>query len=139
MSPDVVEVAKAAHRAMQARDLAALLELCSEDIEWRQDPRFVEPGTHRGHEGVLKLHESLYENFEDFAVTPERYLTAGDKVVVLLHMSAGGQAGEPAVDNDVANVLTFRDGKIAVVEVYLDRSEAAEDVGLSEQDVQAES
>jgi uncharacterized protein len=132
MSQENVEVAKAAHRAMQARDFGALLKLCCKDIEWRQDPRFVEPGTYHGHEGVLRFHESLYERFEDFAVTPERYLTAGDKVVVLLHISASGQTGGIAVDNDVANVLTFRGGKIAVLEMYLDRSEAAEDAGLSE-------
>jgi uncharacterized protein len=138
MSQENLEVAKAAHRAMQARDFVALLELCCEDIEWRQDPRFVEPGTFRGHEGVLKLHETLYEAFEDFAVAPERYLPAGDKVVVFLHISAGSQGSGTPVDNDVANVLTFRDGKIAVLEVYLDRSEAAEDAGLSEQDVHAE-
>ena len=139
MPQDNIEVAKAAHRAMQARDLEALLELCCEDIEWRQDPRFVEPGTFRGHEGVLKLHESLYETFEDFDLAPERYMTAGDKVVVFLHISASGQGSGIAVDNDVANVLTFRDGKIAVLEIYLDRSEAAEDAGLSEQDVRADS
>jgi ketosteroid isomerase-like protein len=135
MAQDNVEVAKAAHRAMQERDFEALLGLCSEDIEWRQDPGFVVPGTFRGHEGVLKLHESLYETLEDFAVAPERYLAAGDKVVVFLHISASGQGSEAAVDNDVANVLTFRDGKIAVLEVYLERSEAAQDAGLSERDL----
>jgi ketosteroid isomerase-like protein len=133
MSQGNVEVAKAAHSAMQAHDLEALLELCCEDIEWRQDPRFVEPGTYRGHEGVLKLHESLYERFEDFAVTPERYLPAGDRVVVFLRISASGEGSGNALDSDVANVLTFRDGKIAVLEIYLDRSEAAEDAGLPEQ------
>lgn len=139
MPQDDIEVAKAAHRAMQARDLEALLKLRCEDIEWRQDPRFVEPGTFRGHERVLSLHESLYETFEDFDLAPERYMTAGGKVVVFLHISASGQASGIAVDNDVANVLTFRDGKIAVLEIYLDRSEAAEDAGLSEQDVRADS
>ena len=138
MSRDNVEVAKAAHRALQERDFEALLELCCEDIEWRQDPRFVEPGTFRGHEGVLKFHESLYETFEDFDLVPERFMTAGDKVVVFLHISASDQGNGIAVDNDVANVLSFRDGKITVLEIYLDRSEAAEDAGLSEQDVDAE-
>jgi uncharacterized protein len=138
VSRDDVEVAKAAHRALHARDFGALLKHCCEDIEWRQDPRFIEPGTFRGHEGVLKFHESLYETFPDFDLAPERYMIAGDKVVVFLHIRASGQGSGIPVDNDVANVLSFRDGKIAVLEIYLDRSEAMEDAGLSEQDVHAE-
>ena len=48
-----------------------------------------------------------------------------------------GSAGEIVIDP--AHLLTFRDGKIAFVAVYLNRSEALEAVGLSEQDAHADS
>jgi ketosteroid isomerase-like protein len=132
MSQENVRVARAAHRAMQDRDFDTLITLCSEDIEWRQDPRAVEPGTYHGHDGVRRFFASLYETFEDFMPVPERYLEAGDKVVALLHVRAIGPASGIIIDNDVANVLTMRDGRIAVLQIYLDRAAALADAGLAE-------
>jgi ketosteroid isomerase-like protein len=132
MPQENVETAVAAYRAMLDRDLPAFLTFLHEEVEWRQDERSVEPGTYHGHHGVLKFYEALYETFEDFAVVPERYFDAGDHVVAFLHISGSGQTSGIRIDNDVANVLTFRDGKIAVLEIYLDRSEALKAAGLSE-------
>lgn len=129
-----METAAAAYRAIQDRDFPTFLAFFHDDVEWRQDERSVEPGTYHGHEGVLKFYESLYETFEDFAAVPERYFDAGDQVVAFLHISGSGQTSGITIENDVANVLTFRDRKIAVLQIYLDRNEALNAAGLSEQD-----
>ena len=132
MSQENVKTAADAYRAMQDRDFSAFLAFLHDDVEWRQDERSVEPGTYHGHDGVLKFYESLYETFEDFVAVPERYFDAGDQVVAFLHIRGSGQTSGITIDNDVANVLEFREGKIALLQIYLDRAEALEAVGLSE-------
>jgi uncharacterized protein len=132
MWQDNVTVARAAHRAMQDRDFDTLITLCTEDIEWWQDPRSAASGTYHGHDGVRRFFASLYETFDDFMPVPQQYMEAGDKVVAFLHIRASAPAGGITIDNDVANVFTMRDGRIAALQIYLDRADALADAGLVE-------
>jgi ketosteroid isomerase-like protein len=124
MSQENVERATAAFQAFADEGVPAFLAFLHEDVEWRQDERSVEPGTYYGRDGVRKFYERVYETFPDFAVMPERYFDAGDQVLVYVRVRASGPSSGITIDNDVATVLTFRDGKVAVSQIYLDRSEA---------------
>jgi ketosteroid isomerase-like protein len=56
-------------------------------------------------------------------------------VVVYLRVSGSGPSSGITIDNDVAGLLTFRDGKIAEYQIYLDRSEALKAAQLTDRDV----
>ena len=137
MSQENMDKAAAAFEALNAEGVPAFVRFLHEDVEWRQDARAVEPGTYYGHDGVLRFYESVYDAFPDFAAVPERYFDAGDQVLVYLRVRGSGPSSGITIDNDVATVLTFRDGKIAVYQIYLDRSEALKAVRLSGHDVSA--
>jgi ketosteroid isomerase-like protein len=63
--------------------------------------------------------------------TLQELVEAGDQVVALVREERRGRGSGVEVVSDIALVYSFRDGKVALVEPYLDRSEALASVGLS--------
>jgi ketosteroid isomerase-like protein len=63
--------------------------------------------------------------------TLQELVEAGDQVVALVREERRGRGSGVEVVADIALVYSFRDGKVALVEPYLDRSEALASVGLS--------
>ena len=95
-----------------------------------------QPGaeTRYGSKGVSDSMAALSEAFEDFHFEPEKFVEAGDNVVALLRARGRGKGSGIVVERPVAHVWTFRDGEPVRVQIYLDRAQAMEAVGVSEQD-----
>ena len=87
-------------------------------------------GPHRGPEAVKRVAEQMMSGFEDVEILDFRLLSAGDRVVALLHTRGKGERVDLEVETRDAHTVTFRDGKIAYWRVYLDQAEALTDVGL---------
>jgi ketosteroid isomerase-like protein len=88
------------------------------------------PGRYRGPEAVKWVAEQLMSGFENVEIRNFRLLSAGDRVVSLLHTRAKGERVDLEVEARTAHTITFRDGKIAYWRLYLDQAEALTDVGL---------
>ena len=90
------------------------------------------PAEVHGHDELLGFTIRQSEAFEDLSMTPERFIAAGDQVVVPL--KPGGRArftGLP-VEFSLVHVGTYRQGKIVRIDVYASLDEALEAAGLSE-------
>lgn len=99
-----LEVAKKGYAAFVAGDGAGAMENLADDVEWVVPGNSAISGTYRGKEEVGKLWQALAG--KGFTVSPEYWFADDQRVVVLVHTSfEGGEA-------DVADVLTFRDGKV---------------------------
>jgi ketosteroid isomerase-like protein len=100
----------------------------ADDVEI-YDPDLPE-GSYRGPEAVRRAVELLVSGFEKVQIKDFRLLSAGDRVVALLHTRAKGEQVDLEVEQRDAHTVTFRDGKIAYWRVYLDQGEALADAGL---------
>lgn len=100
----------------------------ADDVEI-YDPDLPE-GSYRGPEAVRRAVELLISGFEKVQIKDFRLLSAGDRVVALLHTRAKGEQVDLEVEQRDAHTVTFRDGKIAYWRVYLDQGEALADAGL---------
>jgi ketosteroid isomerase-like protein len=100
----------------------------TDDVEV-YDPDLPE-GSYRGPEAVRRAAEMMMSGFEDVEIKDFRLLSAGDRVVALLHTRGKGERVDLEVEQHDAHTVTFRDGKIAYWRVYLDQTEALADVGL---------
>ncbi len=100
----------------------------TDDVEV-YDPDLPE-GPYRGPEAARRVAELLMSGFEDVEVKDFRLLSAGDRVVALLHTRAKGERVDLDVELRDAHTITFRDGKIAYWRLYLDQVEALTDAGL---------
>jgi len=116
------------YEALGRGDLAPLVALLHEDIEW------IEPdgapgvgamtagsGVYRGRDDVLgRMFGRLPTIWDDFAVHPERYLDAGDHVVVLGELRARVPGtGTPAAA-PFAHVWRLEDGRAVWWRCYED-------------------
>ncbi len=74
----------------------------------------------------------LRDAWGEWRFEPERFIDAGDRVVVFVRVVAKGSASGVPIELPDAHVVTIRDGCITSSRVYRDRSEALEAVGLAE-------
>jgi len=103
----------------------------SPDFEWQQLSGAVEPGSRRG-EQVGNSLRRLFEVYEDVRVEAEEFVDAGDRVVVVGLARATARRSGMELNQRFAFVWTVSDGVLIRMEMYPERREALEAVGLQE-------
>jgi ketosteroid isomerase-like protein len=88
--------------------------------------------TYRGRDGFLQWVAHWAEAWTSFAYEPEEFIDAGDKVVVVIRITARGRASGVSVERLDGMVLTPRDDRLVRVDYYGSRAEALNAVGLAD-------
>ena len=117
------------------------LELCDEQIEIRNPRDFPVRGLFQGHEGVRRWRDQVFDIFDNPRVEAEAIVDVhGDGETVVMLLRAMGIASYTGIEAEVewAAIWTIRDGKLLRGQGYMDRAEALEVAGLSEQDLRKE-
>jgi ketosteroid isomerase-like protein len=140
MSQENVEIVGRAIAAVNDRDIDGYLACCTEDIQL-QNPVSPIEGTYKGSEGIKRFFADLRDAGPDFRVTIDRLETVGaDRVVGFVRLNMSGRAsGISLGDIPSTNVYDLANGKIRRVRIFLDRKEALEAAGLSDQDAHTDS
>jgi ketosteroid isomerase-like protein len=86
----------------------------------------------RGREGMRAYAALLRETWQEWGFVPEQFLDADDNVVVFARLVARGHESGVPVELETNHVWTIRDGRATSMQVFRDRSEALEAVGLRE-------
>jgi ketosteroid isomerase-like protein len=127
-TPDLVEIWDLALDA----PASLVREFYHADAEWhvaREDP---DSAVHRGVAAITKHHERWIDSYPDLKLERLEARANGDQVFAWVRVVGHGAGSGLPVDMRLAHVVTFRDGKIARVDVYYDRSHALKAVGLEE-------
>jgi ketosteroid isomerase-like protein len=104
-----------------------------EQVEVRMPPDYPEgEQVLYGREGMSRLLAMLRDSWTVFRFEPERFIDAGPHVAVLVRVIAEGGASGLPTERKTAHVWTIRAGRLAAIQIYRDRAEALEVVGLSE-------
>ena len=88
--------------------------------------------TYTGLDGLRDVWREWLAPGPTYRMEPEDVIDLGDTVLLLAHVFGRLGGSQAEVENTVASVWTVRDGKIARVEFYVDRTEALKAVGLEE-------
>lgn len=107
-----------------------LWETMDEDVECH-DHDVPEGGNHRGHEGFVRFIRNWNDAWADWSMDVEKYVDAGDSVVVFGRMRATGQSGI-TLERDDAIVYTVQDARIVRIDYFNNRPDALEAAGISE-------
>ncbi len=91
-----------------------------------------EPQTLRGHDGIRRWFESAYEVLEEIRIQPEKFIEAGDRVVVPVRMIGRGRGSGIEAEQRVTQVWTLRNGRVVKMNSYADEKTARKAVKLSE-------
>ncbi len=142
MSQENVEIVRRLWSAAEGGDDHAVYALYDPGISWTS--RTVGPlegagGTVHGHDGVREFFRDWLEAFETYQAKADAFIEAGDEVIVGYHVTGRGKASGMDVEMSRWNVYEIRNGLVARVDVFDSKAEALEAVGLSEQDVHADS
>ena len=98
MSEENVGIVRRFIGAFNRGGVEAALPFLDPEIEWNTTGIFVEPGTYRGHEGVVRYLGDVAAEFEDVHTEPEQLIDAGEQVVVPVRISGRGRQSGAAVD-----------------------------------------
>jgi ketosteroid isomerase-like protein len=141
MSRENVELARRAYATFGEADLDTFIErYLDPDVEWDDPPEFPSAQTHHGHEGAERHLRDLLAEFDKARADTLEVIDCGDdRVLVFVREAGRGKRSGIELDMTVAHLVTFRGGKAARVQVFVDRDQALRAVGLSEQDAHADS
>jgi ketosteroid isomerase-like protein len=138
MSQDDVAVIKRAHERLFG-DLAGfrggaadLAEFCDPEVHVDQTRRVLNPASYDGYEGLIRAFSEVRDAWEQFALEPEQFIDAGDRVVVIHRVRARGRGSGVEIVDRSASVYTLRNGRVVRLVVYGEPSEALEAAGLRE-------
>jgi ketosteroid isomerase-like protein len=86
----------------------------------------------QGEDGVRRFCQEWFAAFKTMTVEVERFLDAGEQILILTRLNATGTGSDVPVELLGAGIYSFRDSKIARIDFYYDRDQALEAAGLSE-------
>ena len=85
----------------------------------------------RGRNGIDQVIGMLRETWGEWLFEPERFLDAGDRVVVFARIVGKGGASGAPFELETTHVWTIHAGRATSLHAYRDRSQALEAAGLS--------
>jgi ketosteroid isomerase-like protein len=123
MSQENIELVRRIYEAWGREESAR--DFIAEDIEYVNPSYAVESGTRRGRASFRVVRET----YGDFKIQVERYVDAGEEVVVLAqYKGSGGGSGVP-VSGEHGYVWTVRDGQAVRFQWFQSHREALEAAG----------
>ena len=132
MSQENVKLAKRMFEAVRRRDFDDAGSYFHPEVEWNNTSAFPGPRTIVGAKAIFAFWRELFESFHGVGEAEiEEVNAGGDRVVLGLHTHGRGKGSGVPVDVRWALIFSFRDGKIAQVDVRGDYAKALEAAGLS--------
>ena len=123
-----IELVLQLYDAFAKRDMKAILDLLSEDVEWGEPENPYNPaaGTRKGHSGFLEW-AKIGRDAEDILVLrPERFLTDEDSVAVIGYEKCRARMTGIEYECDFVHFVVIRDGKIVKFQEFFDTYLAGE-------------
>ncbi len=109
-----------------------LRELVHESFELHLPPVYPDSQLFRGRDGLKRWTVKTREVWGEWRFELERFIDMGERVLVFVHLVAEGGISGVRLERDTAHVWTIANGKVIKCQVYLDRAEALEALGLNE-------
>lgn len=138
MSQGNVEFARRGYAALNQMlrerkvDFSLIEALWTADSVLRPAGILPESSEMHGHDGIARFISNQMEAFDELRVEPLEFIDAGEKVVVPILFGGKARYTGVAVEFAVVHVVTVREGKSARTDMFRDKTEALESVGLRE-------
>jgi uncharacterized protein len=116
-----IEIVQELYRAFRAKDYDAFSQICTEDLEWIQNPGFPNGATYRGSSEVIEAVFRGNDNtWEDFGYQIEQMLDAGDSAIVIGKYAGRHRISGKSMQAAAAHVYDIRDGRVYRFRMFAD-------------------
>jgi ketosteroid isomerase-like protein len=131
VSRENVEIVRRFAVAYRRGDIAAMLGDADPDlITHRAQP---DAATYHRPEGLLQAFADWVESFDEFTATADKLIDANERQVMMrVHQRAVGSESGAPIEANFWFVYTLSEQKIVRLDMYADREQALEAVGLRE-------
>jgi uncharacterized protein len=123
------EALKEAYAALNRNDVPGFLKIFDPEIERIEFAGSPQGGTYRGLDAVTAHVEKARETWAEGSCEPQRFVVAGDKVVVFTHVRVRLKHETEWREGHTGDVFTFRNGKVIQFRTFFDEREALEWAG----------
>jgi len=127
-----MEIVRLMNAAFNRGDLDGAFGFYEPTAIWHSRRDEPDTGDYHGLEAIREMARMWQGMFAEFEFELEDYVDAGDLVVTSGWLCGRGRESGAEVRERYAWVVRMRDGKLAEIWEYRDRSDALEAVGLSE-------
>ena len=119
-----IRALKRAYAAFNRNDIAAAVADVDPQVEWTEPAEFPGGGTYHGRARVATYLAQSRANWAEGSSEPERFIPAGGRIVVFVLARARPKGSEQWQETRLADVFTFRNGKIVHMRAFADRQQA---------------
>jgi ketosteroid isomerase-like protein len=120
-----VELVRQGFDAFERGDVEAMREGSHPDVVIVQPPEVPDAKSYEGHAGIAEAFEDWPSQWEDFHMDLLEVVDVNDTQVVAIARQRGrGAHSGIEMDFNVAYLNTFRDGKLARMEMFMSREQA---------------
>jgi uncharacterized protein len=126
----MITALRGAYAAFNRGDIEAALEPLDAQIEWSEPAEFPGGGIYHGHDGVRRYLTQSREGWAEGRSEPERFIPAGNRIVVFVHARVRAKGSSQWQDVRLADVYTVHNGKAMKMRAFADRAEALRWAGV---------
>jgi ketosteroid isomerase-like protein len=124
---------RGAYAAFNRGDMDAAVESLDAQIDWTEPVEFSGGGRpYHGREEVKGYLTQSRAGWAEGSSEPERFITAGDRIVVFVHARFRLKGSGEWQEVRLADVYTVRDAKIVQMRAFADRQQALRWVGMAD-------
>jgi uncharacterized protein len=115
-----VDRLKRAYAALGEGDQSAAIAMLAPDCEWYESAELPGVDAVRGRDAIARFLDDFLEPWERFEQVVEDVVARGDRIGLVIHLTAVGRASGVELDTRYAHVWTMRDGLGVRVDAYRD-------------------
>ena len=119
----IVEL-RAAYAAFNRGDIDTAVRFLDSQVEWIEPAEFPGGGTYHGVEGAKHYLAQSRAGAAQVISEPERFIPAGDRIVVFVHARVLPKNGDRWQDVRLADVYTLQDGRVTQMHAFAKREDA---------------
>jgi uncharacterized protein len=123
---------RASYAAFNRGDIDAAVRFLDPHIEWVEPTEFPGGGTYHGVEGVKRYLRQSRASAAEVISTPERFIPAGERIVVFVHARVLPKNSDTWQDVRLADVYTIQGGRAAKMRAFANRDDALRWVGIDD-------
>jgi ketosteroid isomerase-like protein len=129
MSKENVDLVRRLNDLVDKEGYEAILPAIAPEFEFETPADMAaEPDVYRGAEGIRRWYESFYEAMDEVRIVAERYIDAGDWVVVPSKLVTRGRASGVVAEQRAILAWAIRDDKAVGLRFFATEEEAFESI-----------